>query len=189
MSTMYVNSEPLLSKLIGDLREEPKKALSRKEINARFQAKHPGYWNKYKGRYQEAKKKWEKSRRPIANQKMREYRERNREAILARRRELYALNSAKYSAMSAAWTRKNPHSNAARAALRRARLRNACPPWADLSAILEVYAKAKESGMTVDHIIPLAGKTVCGLHVDYNLQLLTKSQNCSKKNALPEAIP
>jgi len=43
--------------------------------------------------------------------------------------------------------------------------------------------------MTVDHIIPLAGKTVCGLHVDYNLQLLTKSQNCSKKNALPEAIP
>ena len=67
MSTMYVNSKPLLSKLIGDLREEPKKALSRKEINARFQAKHPGYWNKYKGRYQEAKKKWEKSRRPIAN--------------------------------------------------------------------------------------------------------------------------
>jgi hypothetical protein len=55
------------------------------------------------------------------------------------------------------------------------------PKWADLNAIKEFYINCPE-GYHVDHIIPLQGKNVRGLHVLENLQYLTRSENCSKGN-------
>jgi len=37
----------------------------------------------------------------------------------------------------------------------------------------------------VDHIIPLQGENISGLHCPLNLQILTKTENCSKKNKFP----
>jgi len=63
------------------------------------------------------------------------------------------------------------------------------PAWADLDAIRAIYEEAsilnKEHGPRsyhVDHIIPLQGKTVSGLHVENNLQILKASDNLAKSN-------
>lgn len=65
------------------------------------------------------------------------------------------------------------------------------PPWLTeehWKQIEEFYNEARRltqvTGIPheVDHIIPLRGKNVSGLHVPWNLQILTESQNCSKNN-------
>ena len=76
----------------------------------------------------------------------------------------------------------------AKVAKRRAAKLNATPAWADMEAIDFVYHAAKaieeEYGTKwhVDHIVPLQGDSVCGLHVAGNLQLLSPTKNLSKSN-------
>ena len=72
--------------------------------------------------------------------------------------------------------------HASHQSLRCRRLLCARPPWADMNAITAIYLKAQQSGMHVDHIIPLKGKLVSGLHVESNLQLLTPGENMRKRN-------
>lgn len=57
----------------------------------------------------------------------------------------------------------------------------ATPKWADLSSIQQFY-KNTPSGCSVDHIVPLQGKLVCGLHTLENLQYLTTEENSAKGN-------
>lgn len=76
----------------------------------------------------------------------------------------------------------------ARTALYRARKQQATPPWADLASIEAVYEAARRLTLAtgyrheVDHIVPLKGKNVCGLHVAENLQVLPMRKNRSKGN-------
>lgn len=80
------------------------------------------------------------------------------------------------------YRRKNAGLYAFHAALRRKRVQRATMKWTEFEQIKELYLDAAERGMQVDHVVPLAGKNVCGLHVLANLQLLTESENKSKRN-------
>lgn len=53
------------------------------------------------------------------------------------------------------------------------------PQWANRAEIARIY-RERPKGMHVDHIVPLQGKNVCGLHVEYNLQYLPAIENIRK---------
>lgn len=77
---------------------------------------------------------------------------------------------------------KKPEKYRAYVSARRTKLRKATPPWVDMRQIRAVYEEATRKGLTVDHIIPINGKTVSGLHVPWNLQLMSLSDNSRKRN-------
>lgn len=79
----------------------------------------------------------------------------------------------------------NKHDYIARSSSRKRIIHLATPMWADLDKIKEIY-KNCPTGYHVDHIVPLQGKTVCGLHVENNLQYLTVQDNLSKGNSYYE---
>lgn len=87
--------------------------------------------------------------------------------------------------------RADPAKSAYFCAKRRAQLKNASPKWLNeqqLQEIASFYVLAVELSwlsndrLEVDHIIPLQGVTVCGLHVPWNLQILPMRLNVSKGN-------
>ena len=91
------------------------------------------------------------------------------------------------------WRRENSERARIKHAVEAAARRAAKPRWADAKAIYEIYAEARrltrETGvrMSVDHIIPIKGKTVCGLHVHNNLQIMPLRDNIIKGARLANA--
>ncbi len=79
------------------------------------------------------------------------------------------------------WRMRNKPYDAFRARTYRARKLQQLPVWADLEEIKAFYLNCPE-GCHVDHIVPLKGKLVSGLHVRENLQYLPARENLSKRN-------
>lgn len=92
--------------------------------------------------------------------------------------------------VSREWKERNPGKVAADRMFRLATELMATPKWVDRSAIDSIYKKSAEVTMAtgikhhVDHIYPLRGRGFVGLHVPWNLQILTASENCSKGNRI-----
>lgn len=112
----------------------------------------------------------------------------NREHRSAKMAEWYEANKDVVSASQKAWRSANLHKIAAKQARRRAAETKATPAWANQALISSFYELAREATQRtgiphhVDHIVPLRGKIVCGLHVESNLQVLPGAENLSKSN-------
>mgnify|MGYP000263466370 CR=1 FL=1 len=89
--------------------------------------------------------------------------------------------AAKHKEANRSWHKKNPGNGKAKWMRYHAERLKRTPAWADFELIELIYAECPV-GYHVDHIIPLRGKLVSGLHVPENLQYLPAAVNCSKGN-------
>lgn len=128
---------------------------------------------------------------------------RNPDGKRASNAKYYEANSDKVKLLNATWRAENPEemrairqrhyrSNKADylswSSFREEYVKLATPAWADKAAITTIYREAArlsaETGVPhdVDHIVPLRGHNVCGLHVPWNLRPLPASKNRGKDN-------
>jgi len=122
----------------------------------------------------------------------RKWREKNRDQAIAYVKDWTQRNHARFSAMVANWKARNRERVNRRARRDNAKVRamfmQRIPQWADSTAIDAIYARCVEINRStgirheVDHIIPLRGKRVSGLHVAENLQVIPKALNLTKSN-------
>lgn len=114
---------------------------------------------------------------------------RNPEKFKIRQRKWNRDNSERAKATSKAFAEANRALVRSYNAARRARVLRATPVWLTSEqwvAIRAVYAEAerlsRETGIRydVDHIVPLKGKSVCGLHVPWNLRAIPRDKNNSR---------
>jgi hypothetical protein len=130
---------------------------------------------KYKSENQELVKMWDRNRYIAKTQ---EY--------IDRAKEWATNNPEKAKESSLKYNRANQPKKNARTAKRRATKLQATPPWLSdqqISEIRRIYENCPV-GYQVDHIVPLQGRNVRGLHVPWNLQYLPALENNKKGNRM-----
>lgn len=119
------------------------------------------------------------------------YKLENAERLSEQRKQHYEQNKERIQQQNKQWRKLNPAKALVYTRNRQAARMQRTPNWLtseDFQAIELVYAEAKnrevETGIkhNVDHIIPLRGKNVSGLHVPANLQILSATENFRKGN-------
>ena len=118
----------------------------------------------------------------------RDYYDKNKADVIARAQ---ARTSEKKGAYKAKYKLANPELYKELTNARRRRYREATPAWLSAEQKLEIrfhyrmaIALSRATGIphAVDHIVPIQGEDVCGMHVPWNMQVITQDENLKKSN-------
>ena len=118
----------------------------------------------------------------------RKFYDKNKELCKLRTVEWQKKNKERHAEKCRRWKQKNKPHLAFKAMQRRKYAKIATPSWADMDSIKLKYIEAHRMGLLsgvphhVDHIVPLQGKNVCGLHSPNNLRAIPASDNLRKQN-------
>jgi hypothetical protein len=149
------------------------------------------WYSKNKDRYRKSNKKWADKNKEHLRIKTKKYAEKNKDKI----KEYRIKNRERILQKAREWQINNPAKCVRNVSARRAAKIKCTPKWLNESQknqIFEFYQFAKvqteRTGIKheVDHIIPIKGHNVSGLHVPWNLQVISAEQNRRKSNKLEQ---
>jgi 5-methylcytosine-specific restriction endonuclease McrA len=135
-------------------------------------------------------KRKEKPKSEAAKAAGKRYYERNKDMVKAR---ASARPKHEVDLYKKKYKEENPDLYKALVSVRKRRHRNATPSWITTEqklTIRKLYLQAMEltkitgERYVVDHVVPLINPTVCGLHVPWNLRVITQEENLKKSNKL-----
>jgi 5-methylcytosine-specific restriction endonuclease McrA len=135
-------------------------------------------------------KRSEKPKSEAAKEAGKRYYQKNREAVIAR---AAARPHEEVKGYKQKYKDANPELYKALVSVRKRRHRAATPPWITKEQKLQMrqmYLEAQRltkltgERYVVDHIVPLINDAVCGLHVPWNLRIMTQEENLKKSNKL-----
>lgn len=136
---------------------------------------------------------WGEANPEKVKQAKRKYAEKNKEACRQRVAAWREANKEKMQAARRAWREKNKSKDLANTRARQLGKKNRTPSWLnsdEMWMIDEAYKLAADRTKlfgfvwNVDHVVPLNGKQVSGLHVPWNLQVIPGVENSRKGNRL-----
>ena len=142
-------------------------------------------------------KKYRKNNIEKERERKRKWNEENREKIREQGRINYKKKSSQYKKRNSEYRKRNPDKVRFWNANRKKSIKQATPKWLTKEhkkQILGFYTKAQkleeQTGIKhhVDHIMPIKNQILCGLHVPWNLQVITKEENLKKHNKILEVI-
>jgi hypothetical protein len=142
-----------------------------------------------KERVLELGKQYRIAKKDQISAKRRQWRKENAEAETARDLQRRRKNPARHRARSARWAAENRDAVNSKSAVRRARSKKAQPAWLTSHEHGQILLRYKEARVMaaltgvpheVDHIIPINGDLVCGLHVPWNLRVIPMRENRRK---------
>lgn len=152
---------------------------------------HKKYYKENKEIADQYKRDWsEKNKEKVKLQKKQKY-NLNVEAILENKRKYYLENREKILANKREYSKLNRSKKNANEAKRHSRKNQRTPSWLTTEHLKQIEAffwlsrdlyRITGEVYNVDHIVPLQGKNVCGLHVPWNLQVLPRDLNIKKGN-------